>query len=101
MKYVRVILAVVGLFAAGGAVAWYAWDQNTAGLPTGFATGNGRIEAEQIDIATRTPGRVDRILVNEGDLIEAGQLLAVMDTRELEAQLARAQADVARARKSG
>ncbi|WP_342071163.1 HlyD family secretion protein [Yoonia algicola] len=97
MKFVRMILAVVGVLAAVAAVAWYVWDQNTAGLPAGFAGGNGRIEAEQIDIATRTPGRVDRILVNEGDLIEAGQLLAVMDTRELEAQLARAQADVSRA----
>lgn len=97
MKYVRVMLVIVGILSAVAAVAWYVWDQNTAGLPSGFASGNGRIEAEQIDIATRTPGRIDRILVNEGDLIETGQLLAVMDTRELEAQLARAQADVARA----
>ena len=97
MKYLRVILAVGGVLAAVAAIAWYVWDQNNSGLPEGFATGNGRIEAEQIDIATRTPGRVDRILVSEGDLVEAGQLLAVMDTRELAAQRARAQADVARA----
>ncbi|WP_089278012.1 HlyD family secretion protein [Antarctobacter heliothermus] len=97
MKYVRLLVAVVGTLAAGAAIGWYVWDQNTGGLPDGFASGNGRIEAEQIDIATRTPGRIDRILAKEGDLIEAGQVLAVMDTRELEAQLARAQADVASA----
>ncbi len=97
MKYVRVLVAVAGILAAIAAIAWYVWDQNTGGLPDGFASGNGRIEAEQIDIATRMPGRIDRILVSEGDLIEAGQVLAVMDTRELEAQRARAQADVASA----
>lgn len=97
MKYLRPLIAVIGVLAAVAAIAWYIWDQNKGGLPEGFAGGNGRIEAEQIDIATRTPGRIDRILVNEGDLIEAGQVLAVMDTRELEAQLARAQADVASA----
>lgn len=97
MKYLRPLIALVGVLAALAAIAWYVWDQNTGGLPSGFASGNGRIEAEQIDIATRTPGRIDRILVNEGDLVEAGQVLAVMDTRELEAQLSRAQADVASA----
>jgi len=97
MKYMRILIAVAAVLAAVAAIAWYVWDQNTGGLPEGFASGNGRIEAEQIDIATRTPGRIDRILVNEGDLIEAGQILAVMDTRELEAQRARARADVASA----
>jgi HlyD family secretion protein len=97
MKYIRILVAVAGVLAAVAAIGWYVWDQNTGSLPDGFASGNGRIEAEQIDIATRTPGRIDRILVREGEMIEAGQVLAVMNTRELEAQLARAQADVASA----
>lgn len=97
MKYLRLLFAIGGILAAAASVGWYLWDQNNGGLPEGFATGNGRIEAEQIDIATRTPGRVERILVGEGDLVGAGQVLAVMDTRELAAQLSRAEADVARA----
>jgi HlyD family secretion protein len=97
MKYLRPLIAIVGILAAVAAIGWYFWDQNTGGLPDGFAMGNGRIEAEQIDIATRTPGRIAQIAVGEGDLVEAGQVLAVMDTRELEAQLARSMADVARA----
>ena len=97
MKYVRVLVAVAGILAAIAAIAWYVWDQNTGGLPEGFATGNGRIEADQIDIATKVPGRVAEIRVNEGQLVQPGEVLAVMDTRELEAQLARAEADAARA----
>lgn len=97
MKYIRPIVAIAALLAALAALGWYVWDQNTGQLPAGFATGNGRIEADQIDIATRTPGRVAEILASEGALVQKGDILAIMDTRELEAQLARAEADVRRA----
>ncbi len=93
----RLLVAIVAVVAAIAAMGWYVWDQNTGGLPAGFASGNHRIEAGQIDIATRIPGRVVSISVREGGLIEAGQVLAVMGTRELEAQRSRAEADVARA----
>ena len=97
MKYLRPLIAVAIVLAAVAAIGWYVWDQNTGGLPEGFATGNGRIEADQIDIATKVPGRVAEIRVSEGQLVQPGEVLAVMDTRELEAQLARAEADAARA----
>jgi len=97
MKHLRLALGVLAVLAAIGAVTWYVWDQNTGGLPAGLATGNGRIEAAQIDVATRTPGRVAEIRVAEGDMVEAGDILAVMDTRELESEVARAEADAARA----
>lgn len=67
-------------------------------LPAGFASGNGRLEARQIDIIARYPGRVLDIRVEEGDAVEAGQILAVLDTRELDAALRAAEARVARAR---
>lgn len=62
------------------------------GLPKGLASGNGRIEAVEIDIATKTAGRVEDILVNEGDFVTAGQVLAQMDTDVLQAQLKQAEA---------
>jgi HlyD family secretion protein len=62
------------------------------GLPEGLASGNGRIEAVEIDIATKTAGRVEDILVNEGDFVTAGQVLARMDTDVLQAQLKQAKA---------
>jgi HlyD family secretion protein len=66
-------------------------------LPTGLASGNGRIEAVEIDIATRTAGRVREILVDEGDFIHAGAVLAKMDTAVLEAQHREAEAQLRRA----
>lgn len=47
--------------------------------------GNGRIEAIQVDVAARYAGRVQEVLAEEGDLVEKGQLLVVMETMEQEA----------------
>lgn len=60
--------------------------------PEGFAKTNGRIEAERVDIATKFAGRLKTVLVKEGDLAKAGQILAQLDTAELEAQLKEAEA---------
>ena len=61
---------------------------------------NGRIEATQIDIATKLAGRIREILVAEADFVEAGQVLARMDVQTLEAELAQAQAQVRHAQSS-
>ena len=66
-------------------------------LPAGIAKANGRIEAERIDIATKLPGRIEEVLVKEGDSIAAGQTVARMDTAELQAQLNDARANVTQA----
>jgi HlyD family secretion protein len=53
---------------------------------------NGRLEAERLDVATKLPGRLKEVLVQEGDAVKVGQVLARMDTAELEAQLHEAEA---------
>lgn len=60
----------------------------------GFVSGNGRLEAIEIDIATKFAGRVAAVVVDEGDAVRAGQVLARMDTQALEAQLREAEAQV-------
>ncbi len=72
------------------AVAWV--RQAADDTVPNVASGNGRIEAVEIDIAARLPGRVREILVREGDPVAAGQVLARMDTAVLEAQLREAEA---------
>ncbi len=69
-----------------------------ATLPAGIVGGNGRVEATEVQVATKIPGRVAAVLVHEGDNVSAGQALAQMDTRVLDAQLRAAQAEVVRAR---
>lgn len=70
-------------------------DRNA--LPAGIASGNGRIEAVEIDISTKTPSRIKEILVDEGDFVTAGQVLAQMDTVQLEAHKRQAEAQQQRA----
>lgn len=88
-------LVVVALLAGGGYVGWRLINGNQ--LPPGFAQANGRIEAERVDVATKLAGRLEQVLVKEGDTVERGQVLARMDTAELEAQLADAKATIVQA----
>lgn len=90
----RGLALLAALAAAAAAVFWLA---RPAPLPDGFAVGNGRLEAEEIQIATKWPGRLAEVLADEGDAVAAGQVLARMDTAALLTQLAEAQARLAAA----
>ncbi len=86
------------LLVLGVALSIAYWQRDHRnGLPQGFTQGNGRIEATQIDIATKFAGRIKSIAVNEGDPVSAGQALAEMDVSSFEAALREAQAQVRRA----
>ena len=52
----------------------------------------GQVEATQIDVAAKVPGRVDSLLVREGQSVSKGQLLAVLDSPEIRAKLVQADA---------
>lgn len=87
-----------GLLVLGVALSVVYWQRDHAnGLPQGFVQGNGRLEATQIDIATKFAGRLKSVAVREGDTVTAGQALAEMDIASLEAALREAQAGVRRA----
>lgn len=81
---------------AGAAYGLFVLDGGEE-VPEGIAYGNGRIEAVQVDISTKIPGRVSEIFLAEGDLVQPGQKVATIDAAQLRAQLLRAQADVASA----
>ncbi len=70
---------VVGLLAVAAIVAW--WLLRPAGVPEGFAVSNGHIEATEVDIASKIAGRIDTILVKEGQFVREGEVLAKMDSR--------------------
>lgn len=98
MDWKQSILAAAAVLIASGTAVYMVSSLDEEGLPAGFVQGNGRIEAEQVDIAPTLPGRVERVLAAEGDLVSTGDLLVEMDTDELEAALDRARAEVALAR---
>jgi HlyD family secretion protein len=89
------------LLVLGAALAapflWRWLDQEQ--LPEGFASGNGRIEAIEVNVATKMAGRLEAVLAEEGDRVDAGQVLARMDVRALTAQLRSARARVKQTRR--
>ncbi|MEG1328413.1 MAG: hemolysin D, partial [Janthinobacterium sp.] len=53
-------------------LGYAAWQKmRPTGPGEGFVSGNGRIEATEIDVATKLAGRVKEILVREGDFVKA------------------------------
>ncbi len=94
------ILIFALLVALTAAVAYFLYLQRPAGLPAGFASGNGRLEATEVDVATKIAGRLAELGPREGDLVEAGAVVARLDADELRAQLREAEAKAAQARKA-
>ena len=95
----RAALALAIMGAAAG-VSYYWWQSVHSQLPAGIAYGNGRLEADEIDIDTKYAGRIAEILADEGDMVKAGQIVARMDTRDLAASLKKSQAQVQQAQKA-
>jgi HlyD family secretion protein len=99
MRWRRLLLGLlVAVVAAVGGGYW--WQHRVPPLPAGIAYGNGRLEADPLDIATKFAGRILELRVDEGDMVKAGQVLALMDTRDLEASLRKAEAQVEQANKA-
>jgi len=87
-----ILITVAIAVAGGGVVAWLILSKPA--LPPGFAASNGRLEAKQVDVATKYQGRIAEVLADEGDTVDAGQVVAKMDTQPLEAQLRNAEAKI-------
>ena len=86
-----IVAVVIGV---GGYLGYQHWRAGQSALPSGIASGNGRIEAKLVEIAPKEALRVKEIKVEEGDLVRPGEVLVVMDTVTLQAQLAEAKLNV-------
>lgn len=88
------------MVALGGAT-WLGINRfDNGGHGPNFASGNGRIEAIEVDIASRVPGRVGQVMVAEGDYVQVGQPLVSMDVKTLHAQRDEAQARLQQAQQA-
>lgn len=83
-------LAIIVIVTIAG---YFIWDSfRDKGFGEGFVSGNGRIEGTEIDISTKLGGRIEDVLVKEGDFVKASQPLAHMQIQTLDAQLNEAKA---------
>ena len=78
-------IATVGTFS----MSWF--HRDTA------LRGSGTVEARNIRVGSKIGGRIDKVLVREGDTVVAGQLLITFDDKELQASLAQSRANAVKA----
>jgi HlyD family secretion protein len=76
-----IILAILGSWV------WYSLYNHPPNGPTIFVSGN--IEVTTVDVAFKIAGKIERLLVEEGDLVKEGQLIATLEHQDLLAQKAK------------
>jgi HlyD family secretion protein len=87
----RRIAPVVILIAIAAAAVWY-FTMGQGGGSNGALAASGTIEGTQVVVAPEISGRVREVLVQEGDEVQAGQVMVRFDDTLLQAQLSQAQA---------
>jgi HlyD family secretion protein len=96
----RFWVAFFAVILAAGGGGFYWWKHSQSQLPLGISWGNGRLEADEIDIDTKFPGRIAELQADIGDMVAAGQVVARMDTRDIQQSLRKAQAQVKQAQRA-
>jgi HlyD family secretion protein len=95
-----IVISAVALLSGVGGASYYVWKQAHPPLPVGVSFGNGRIEADEVDIDTKYAGRVAELLADIGDTVSPGQVVARMDTRDIEQSLSKSEAQIRQAQRS-
>src|SRR5499425_3777103 len=92
----RQLLIPVVLIAALAAMGAYSmsWFRRDTALE-----GSGTVEARNIRVGSKVGGRIDKVLVREGDHVQAGQLLITFDDKELLASLEQSRASAEKAKR--
>ena len=91
-KRTFLVLGVVTVVAATAVYAnWFGRDDSLRG--------SGTVEAHDIRVGSKIGGRIDKVLVREGDTVQAGQVLITFDDRELQASLEQSRANALKARR--
>ena len=99
-RRLRLWVALLAIVLAAGGGGFYWWKHSQSQLPPGISWGNGRLEADEIDIDTKFPGRIAELHADIGDMVTAGQVVARMDTRDIQQSLRKAQAQVKQAQRA-
>lgn len=90
MSYRNRIAALLGVLAVIAAIYYFATANNSSDLSL-----IGTVDSNQVIVSAKIPGRLDRLLVDEGSVVKQGDVIAELDRAELEAQVRAATAQLA------
>ena len=85
----QAIFVVIGIIIIG--LGWFFWRQQANKVPEGFIVAGGRIEGREVNVSSRVQGRILKLMADEGNTVKKGQILAVLDSEQIQAQVASAQ----------
>src|SRR5664279_1227738 len=83
-KWPILLLVVAGIAAAAYSAGWFRKD-------TGLRS-SGTVESRNIRVGSKIGGRIEKVLVREGDYVEPGQVLITFDDKELQSALSESRA---------
>lgn len=90
-KKIGMVVVISAVLIGGGIFAYQTYQKHNQ-LPAGIAGVNGRLELERVDVASLYAGRVKSVLVNEGDNVNAGDVLVELSSDTVASKLRAAQA---------
>lgn len=88
----KLLVALLVIAVIGGAVAW--WMMRREGVASELML-YGNLDLRQVQLAFNNSERIAAVLAQEGDHVKQGQVLARLDTRRLEPQLAQVESQAA------
>src|ERR1700721_995319 len=94
MNRKRILVIVLVVIVLGGTTVYATWFRRDNALQ-----GSGTVEARDIRVGSKVGGRIDKVLVLEGDRVQPGQTLITFDDQELLASLNQSRAAAEKAQR--
>ena len=91
MKKRKGMILLTIILLAGGLILYFSLLQDSDKEGNDIPV-SGNIEVTTVDLAFKIPGKIDKLLVEEGDQVKRGQLIASLENQDLLAQKAKAEA---------
>lgn len=89
-KVIAIVLVVIAVVIVG----FWTWKYNNKNQKDNVLTLYGNVDIRQVSLAFEQAGRIEKLLVQEGDKVQAGQVLAILNTNALQIQAKQAQAQL-------
>jgi HlyD family secretion protein len=90
----RTLVLILAAAIVGATAVYATWFRHDSALQ-----GSGTVEARNIRVGSKIGGRIDKVLVREGDSVQPGQILVTFDDKELQAALEQSRANAEKARR--
>lgn len=96
----KLILPAVVFFFMIGLITIYMSVKGEGKVPKGFLRLHGWVEGTEVSLSSKVKGQVIQLQAEEGSEVQAGQLVAKIDAEQVKAQIANADAEVAKAQEA-